>query len=157
MAALDAPAIGVSDDDQVGDLQRGDREFHRGGGAVRFSVRRVRRHKAGDVALPGEDDVNIDVKRGVDASEIAAIVTAAMPKPQPESPKKQGPSWTWKEMAVLGASLLGGGIYSWNQKPTAPVVAPALPTSPVDSEYDVRFYDKDGNLIHIPQIDPPKK
>ena len=55
----------------------------------------------------------------------------------------------WKSLAVLAAALLGGGymvsdIVINNETPAA--------VSPVDSEYDVRFYDANGNLIDVPHI-----
>lgn len=57
---------------------------------------------------------------------------------------------TWKELAVVAAALLGGGaLYNnWNTGDQTPPAA----TSPADSEYEVRFYDADGNLIEIPNI-----
>ena len=56
---------------------------------------------------------------------------------------------TWKELAVLG--MLGlGGLYvfdKWNQQ--QPTTQQPAATSPADSEYEVRFFDADGNSIKI--------
>jgi len=64
----------------------------------------------------------------------------------------------WRELLVL---LLAGGGFYWlwlNQThqthqpspmPSAPAAAAA---APVDSEYEVRFYDAEGNPISIPHI-----
>lgn len=55
----------------------------------------------------------------------------------------------WKELAVIAATGLGG-LWLYDQRTTE---APA-PTqvAPVDSEYDVMFYDADGNKIDVPHI-----
>lgn len=55
----------------------------------------------------------------------------------------------WRELAVIGAIGLGG-LHFWGQQPTSPPVSPAA--SPADSNYVVRFYDKDGNPIDVPNI-----
>lgn len=73
----------------------------------------------------------------------------------------------WKELAAIGAILAGGGlgykaldqfgkapIPQTQAAPTAPA-APVTPGAPIvvpDTEYDVRFYDKDGKLIDVPHI-----
>lgn len=59
----------------------------------------------------------------------------------------------WKMAAVLAAAGLGGyHLYNQNSnQQTATPSAPA-PVSPVDSEYEVRFYDADGNPIQVPHI-----
>lgn len=55
---------------------------------------------------------------------------------------------TWKEMAVIGALGLGG-FYVYNQSnQQQPAQQPAA-LSPADSEYEVRFFDADGNPIKI--------
>lgn len=62
----------------------------------------------------------------------------------------------WKELAVIGATALGGGAlynnWNWGLGRDNPPAA----TSPVDSEYEVRFYDANGNLIEIPNISERK-
>lgn len=60
----------------------------------------------------------------------------------------------WKEMLVLLLGMVSaGGAAAYFLKPstaTQPTaVAPAQPLS--DSEYEVRFYDKNGKLIDIPR------
>ena len=61
---------------------------------------------------------------------------------------------TWKELAVLAALGLGGaGAYAYSQK--AVVVKPEVEVA--DSEYDVLFYDKDGNEISVPHISTKPK
>ena len=57
----------------------------------------------------------------------------------------------WKERAVLGVAGLGAGhLMTDGDKPTVPQQTPA-PVSPADSEYDVLFFDADGNRIDIPR------
>ena len=60
----------------------------------------------------------------------------------------------WRELAVVGATVLGGvWLFSGDEPTPAPVqvVQPAQPASQVDSEYEVRFYDADGNQIDVPR------
>ncbi len=54
----------------------------------------------------------------------------------------------WKELAVLGALGLGG-YYVATQPNEVPQPIPQV--EPADSAYEVRFYDKDGNLIEVPR------
>jgi len=58
----------------------------------------------------------------------------------------------WKELAVLAATVLGVayGVAKLTQ-PGAATTPPAV-TAPADSEYEIRFFDKDGGLIPIPHI-----
>ena len=63
----------------------------------------------------------------------------------------------WRELLVLGGIVLGGaGLYGWIAKSSADAVAPPSPPAvygvPSDSEYEVRFYDKDGNLIPVERL-----
>jgi hypothetical protein len=77
---------------------------------------------------PGEDDVDVRVN------------------------KQSGLSW--KELVVIAGAGLGGfALLTRDDSAPAPtpVVQPAS-GGPVDSDYDVRFYDKDGNLIDVPHI-----
>ena len=57
----------------------------------------------------------------------------------------------WKELAVIAAAGLGGtGLFmSLQPQPSQP--APQVSPLP-DSDYVVRFFDKDGNLIDVPHI-----
>jgi len=60
---------------------------------------------------------------------------------------------TWKELAVIGLVLIAGGwvakdYINVNQQQTTPTSAPAS----VDSEYEVRFFDQDGNPINVPNV-----
>lgn len=57
----------------------------------------------------------------------------------------------WKEMAVLAAAGLGGW-HMYNQSQQPPIPQQAIQQGPVDTEYEVRFYDADGNLIDVPNI-----
>jgi len=72
----------------------------------------------------------------------------------------------WKELAVIAASLLGaGGLGAMAMRaPSASAVAPVVErigpnesghyepaAGPIDSEYEVRFYDSDGRLIEVPR------
>lgn len=51
----------------------------------------------------------------------------------------------WRELGVIGAIVLGGAMLL----KTEAEVSPAIPSTPVDSEYEVRFYDQDGNRLPI--------
>lgn len=79
---------------------------------------------------PGEDDVDVRVNKGMG----------------------------WKELAVIAGSILGGawmlsGPAAITQLPIPSIQSPATQQpGPVDSEYEVRFYDKDGNPIDVPHI-----
>ncbi|KKM65698.1 hypothetical protein LCGC14_1488680 [marine sediment metagenome] len=56
----------------------------------------------------------------------------------------------WKGLAVIVAALLGGGwLVKDALQPSAP---PPAPTSPADSEYEVRFYDSQGQVIDVPRL-----
>lgn len=55
----------------------------------------------------------------------------------------------WKMAAVLAAAGLGG--YALHQQGQA-VTEPRPPVIADDSEYQVRFYDRNGNLIDVPHI-----
>lgn len=61
----------------------------------------------------------------------------------------------WKELAVLAATGLGGlWLYNEGQGKSDPSPPPAAAASPVDSEYEVRFFDAKGNPIYLPQHNP---
>lgn len=59
---------------------------------------------------------------------------------------------TWKEMLAAGVILLAlvfvGGKYL-----TPPVTLPVTPSQKATQEYEVRFFDSEGNEIHVPQAD----
>ena len=55
---------------------------------------------------------------------------------------------TWKELAIIAAAGIGGGYVYTNERGVDPPVV----QQPVDSEYEVRFYDSSGNLIDIPKL-----
>lgn len=52
---------------------------------------------------------------------------------------------------LLAAGILG---YALSRDP-APQTTPTV-TPPIDSEYEVLFYDKDGKLIDVPRRNPAK-
>lgn len=64
---------------------------------------------------------------------------------------------------LLGAVLGAAGLYFLGDKLNGPSPAPAptptaTPDTPVvvdDTEYEVRFYDANGNLINVPRYTPP--
>ena len=60
---------------------------------------------------------------------------------------------TWKHLlataGIVAASLWGVG----QLMPTADA-PPPTPVAPVDSDYEVRFYDSEGNLIDVPRRVP---
>jgi hypothetical protein len=64
----------------------------------------------------------------------------------------------WKELAVIGLMGLGGAwIYNNTNNNTTPPAATVQPgNGPIDSEYEVRFYDADGNPIDVPHISTRK-
>ena len=73
---------------------------------------------------PGEDDVDVRVNKGLG----------------------------WRELAVLAGTALGG-LWLFSDKLPTPTPAPVQPIQgPVDSEYEVRFYDADGKPIEVPRI-----
>lgn len=95
---------------------------------ARFAMRVA--HKAAD--LPLEDDVHIDNSRtGFSTGQILGLGAAAgLP-------------------GIVVAAILGLALL----RDRAPEPAPqAAAGSVLDSEYEVRFYDKDGNLIEVPRI-----
>ncbi len=56
----------------------------------------------------------------------------------------------WKELAIIVAGMVAGtaatGWLLYKQS------EPTKHESPVDTEYDVRFYDAEGKLIEVPHI-----
>lgn len=62
---------------------------------------------------------------------------------------------TWKELAVIGAVLLGGyGAHNYfsSEVTQSPQAATTQGAAPVDSEYEVRFFDADGNPVSVPHV-----
>ncbi len=57
----------------------------------------------------------------------------------------------WRELGVVGAIVLGGAMLL---KPGAEV-SPTTPSTPADSEYEVRFFDAEGNPLAIPHRSDP--
>lgn len=58
----------------------------------------------------------------------------------------------WKELAVIGAIVMGGLFVlrpSEQATPPVPATAPTPAVSVPDTEYEVRFFDEDGNRIPI--------
>jgi hypothetical protein len=53
---------------------------------------------------------------------------------------------------ILGASLLGYG-YMNREQPVQPQTPPAA-VAPADSDYEIRFWDKDGNPIEVERVPP---
>lgn len=89
-------------------------------------------HKALD--LPEDEEMNVTT--GMSGKAVALIAAAA----------GLGPA---AALFALLPALMGDR----NEKPAAPekpvpVVGSA---DPADSEYEIRFYDSDGNLINVPQ------
>lgn len=64
----------------------------------------------------------------------------------------------WKELAVIAATGLGAAHLLTKNSDQAPapvpqaVVQPAVPSPLADSEYEVRFFDVNGNPIDVPHI-----
>ena len=74
---------------------------------------------------PGEDDVNVQANRQIGMG--------------------------WKELLVIGGLGLGGlTLFADREPPQSTPPPPAA--SPADSEYEVRFFDRDGNPITIPHL-----
>lgn len=61
----------------------------------------------------------------------------------------------WKELLVLGLMTLAGLYFFQKLGPQSPL--PSTNISPSDSEYEVRFFDKDGNPIIVPHISTKPK
>jgi len=57
---------------------------------------------------------------------------------------------------IVLALLAGAGfMYWWNKQPeppAAPTLSPSTEVSVPDTEYEVRFYDGDGNPIMVPRL-----
>lgn len=97
-------------------------------------------HKALDM-MP-EDDVNIDASR--------------------QSTSGLG----WKELAVIGALGLGGtGLYLNSQQTTSetktetvqqPAPQPVQPLPDGEQEFEIRFYNADGELVRVPHVSQMK-
>jgi len=78
---------------------------------------------------------------------------------------------SWKELAVIAASMIGGFAVYNNitnpETPEQPIViqqpAPQQPQvvqpiqQPIDSEYVIRFFDAEGNEIEVPHISKMKQ
>jgi hypothetical protein len=61
----------------------------------------------------------------------------------------------WKELAVVAGALLGGGWLYCNSQAPAPIAPPAVVAPQVETinqDYELRFFDADGNLIELPNI-----
>jgi len=79
-------------------------------------------HKALDI---GDDDMNISPKTTTTINGVG-----------------------WKELLAVAA--VGGAFYFGSQ--TSNIInVPSNHVGPVDSEYQVLFYDKDGNAIDVPR------
>jgi len=65
-----------------------------------------------------------------------------------------------KELIAIGAMVIGGPLayaaFTQFMKPE-PEQKPPVSVGPVDSEYEVIFYDKDGNKISVPHISKREK
>lgn len=91
----------------------------------RDRLQRKLAHKAVDIGV--DDDVNVD-----------------------NSQRNSG--FGWKELAVLATGGLGA-MYMFSGVQPAPQAVPSENYAPLhDSEYEVRFFDKEGNLIKVPHI-----
>ena len=90
-------------------------------------------YKAADIAMAPEDDVYVDAHRtGIGPWGIAGVASAVgIP--------------SLASIGILAYALL-------NQQP--PNAEPSTPpaVSVQDAEYEVRFYDKDGNPISVPRL-----
>lgn len=82
---------------------------------------------------------------------------------KPASGGENKDSWVCDDMTINAGSsmpsvllaLIAGGAAVWcfsNKVTPAPQPAPPAAASPVDSEYEVLFYDKDGNQIQVPRM-----
>lgn len=65
----------------------------------------------------------------------------------------------WKELLAVGAIVAGVPWAASLLNLTGPKPTPVIqqPVSPVDSEYEVLFFDKDGNRISVPHISTRKR
>lgn len=53
---------------------------------------------------------------------------------------------TWRELAVIGVMVLGAGWIAANH------MSATQQTAPEDSEYEVRFFDAEGNPVDVPHV-----
>lgn len=65
---------------------------------------------------------------------------------------KRSNGFGWKELAVLAATAVGGGYLLTNSTTAPPMPTQQAVPSPIDSEYEVLFFDRDGRPISIPHI-----
>lgn len=79
-------------------------------------------HWSLDMPPAPDDDVNVSVNKGI----------------------------TWKEIAAVGSIALAS-FYIYTQNDEQKTTPPPAAVSPGDSEYEVRFYDRDGKPINFPQ------
>ena len=78
--------------------------------------------------LPWDEDVQVNVnKTGINGWGLVGVALAAA-------------------LPGLGAALAVSGVF--NRQPAPPPAA----TSPVDSEYEVKFYDRHGKPIDVPPV-----
>jgi len=57
----------------------------------------------------------------------------------------------WKELAVIGAMVAGTGygVAQFNNSNVTTEPAPPVASAPPDAEYEIRFFDADGNQIQL--------
>ena len=58
----------------------------------------------------------------------------------------------WKELAVIAATGLGGTWMYQQQQQQTPPALPTQQAEPIDSSYEVLFFDAEGNPIKVPHI-----
>lgn len=68
----------------------------------------------------------------------------------------------WPELLVVGLILVSGivgtlAVFRAREPIRAPVAPPASQQDVPDSEYEIRFYDAEGNLIEVPHIKEIRK
>ncbi len=107
-----------------------------------------------------QSENNVDDDMGISVRGDTHITVTQPQEAVKQIAAKAESSLVGKVMPLLGTMLAGGGLTlagmlaaKYFDKPTTTATAPVTqPAGPADSEYQVLFYDADGNPIKVPHI-----